>query len=330
MTALHNKHSFALKAEASDYLAIKKLSDLEKIVWTKDSWILGAGSNTVFTQNYAGQLIHNCLSGGEISETDDSYELCIASGENWHEWVTRTVRQGIPGLENLALIPGSVGAAPVQNIGAYGVEISRFVTQVDVYDLAEHRSFHLAAADCQFAYRDSIFKKVEHASWFITAVHLSLPKDWAPVLEYPDLQGLPVRSDASQVMQKVIEVRQNKLPDPRQIPNAGSFFKNPVVDESHLEQLLKEYPDIPYFRINESQIKLAAGWLIDQAGLKTCSFGGAGVHQKQALVLVNRGEATGDDVLQLAQRVRQEVNKKFAVHLSPEVRLLGEKGLLSL
>lgn len=330
MTALHNKHSFALKTEASNYVAITRLSDLEHIVWTTDSWILGAGSNTVFTQNYAGQLIHNCLSGGEIREVADSYELRIASGENWHEWVIKTIDNGISGLENLALIPGSVGAAPVQNIGAYGVEVSRFITQVDVYDLAEHTSIQLSGTDCLFAYRDSIFKSAEHRSWFITAVHLRLPKDWSPILDYPDLRNLPKHSDARQVMQKVIEVRQNKLPDPQQIPNAGSFFKNPVVDERQLSRLLNDYPDMPYFRVDDSQFKLAAGWLIDKAGLKACSVGGAGVHQKQALVLVNRGEASGDDVLQLAQRVRQEVNKKFAVHLHPEVRLLGEQGLLSL
>lgn len=330
MTALHNKHSFALKAQAFDYLAIKKLSDLDNIIWSADSWILGAGSNTVFTQDFTGQLIHNCLSGGEIHETADSFELCIASGENWHEWVTKTVAEGIPGLENLALIPGSVGAAPVQNIGAYGVEVSRFITRVDVYDLAQHKGFNLSAADCNFAYRDSVFKQPEHSSWFITAVHLSLPKDWAPVLEYPDLRELPAHSDASQVMQKVIAVRQSKLPDPKQIPNAGSFFKNPVVDENQLEKLLKSYPQMPYFRIDQSRIKLAAGWLIDQAGLKACSIGDAGVHQKQALVLVNRGKASGEELLQLAQRVCQEVNRKFAVELEPEVRLLGDKGLLSL
>ncbi|MGX5915503.1 UDP-N-acetylmuramate dehydrogenase [Aliidiomarina sp. Khilg15.8] len=328
MISLKDKHSFRISSQAYEYHAIRSLADLELVKWTEDSWILGDGSNTIFTADFAGQVIHNRLLGHHIEEQDDSFAVTIAAGENWHHWVSRLVDEGIYGFENLALIPGSVGAAPVQNIGAYGVEISEFISEVSGIDLATRKPFKLTNKECAFAYRDSLFKRPESRALFITEVSFCLPKAWQPVLEYPDLQQLPATASAAEVMAEVIAVRQAKLPDPAQLPNAGSFFKNPVVDKALLNSLLAQFPQMPYYSLPDGQFKLAAGWLIDQAGLKTARRGGAAVHQRQALVLINQENASGDDVLNLAQHIQQVVKDKFSVDLQPEVRLLGSRGLL--
>lgn len=328
MISLQDKHSFRITSQAQDYHAICSLADLDALTWTDDSWILGDGSNTIFTADFTGTVIHNRLSGHRIDEHADHYCVTIAAGENWHHWVLRLVTDGIYGFENLALIPGSVGAAPVQNIGAYGVEISEFITEVSGIDLATRKPFRLSNEACAFAYRDSIFKRPENRSLFITEVSFRLAKDWQPVLEYPDLQSLSTNASAAEVMAKVMAVRQAKLPDPKQLPNAGSFFKNPVVDKSLLATLLGQFPQMPYYRLPAGGFKLAAGWLIDRAGLKSARCGGAAVHQRQALVLINQDNASGDDVLALARHIQQVVKDKFAVELVPEVRLLGSQGLL--
>lgn len=330
MIPLEDKHSFRLLCQAKDYQAIQSIADLNAVTWTDDSWILGAGSNTIFTADYTGKILHNCLPGHRIEEHPTHFSVTIAAGENWHYWVSRLVAEGIYGFENLALIPGSVGAAPVQNIGAYGVEVSQFITQVRGIDLASGKPFNFNNEDCCFAYRDSVFKRPANRSLFITEVDFHLPKDWCAVLDYPDLNGLPPSASAAEVLSEVIAVRRAKLPDPDVIPNAGSFFKNPVVSEHRLEQLLSEFPQMPFFTLPDAKIKLAAGWLIDQAGLKSLRIGGAAVHQRQALVLINDDHATGEDVLNLARHIQQVVADRFAVELEPEVRLLGTQGLITL
>lgn len=330
MTPLVDKHSFRLNSQSADYQAIQSLADLSAVNWSADSWILGDGSNTVFTENYAGKIIHNCLPGHRIQEYPAYFTVTIAGGENWHYWVERLIAQGIYGFENLALIPGSIGAAPVQNIGAYGVEVSQFVSQVRGVDLATGQGFAFSNADCCFGYRDSVFKRHENRSLFITEVDFQLPKRWKPVLDYPDLQGLSASASAVEILDKVKKVRRAKLPDPDIVPNAGSFFKNPVVNQERLERLLKEYPQMPFFTLVDNRFKLAAGWLIEQAGLKSARRGGAAVHQRQALVLINENHANGSDVLSLARHVQQVVADRFAVQLEAEVRLLGARGLIRL
>lgn len=330
MIPLEDKHSFRLLCQATDYQAIQSLADLNSVTWTDDSWILGAGSNTIFTADYTGKILHNCLLGHHIEDHPTHYSVTIAAGENWHQWVTRLIADGIYGFENLALIPGSVGAAPVQNIGAYGVEVSQFITQVRGVDLAGGKPFTFNNDECGFAYRDSVFKQHSKRSLFITEVDFHLPKSWRAVLDYPDLNGLPASASAAEVMSKVIAVRRAKLPDPEVIPNAGSFFKNPVVGKQRLEQLLSDFPQMPFFTLPDGGFKLAAGWLIDQAGLKSLRIGGAAVHQRQALVLINEQHATGSDVLNLARHIQQVVADRFAVELEPEVRLLGVQGLITL
>lgn len=330
MFDLKKRHSFALPASANHVDVIHAPDDVGKIRWQDDSYILGAGSNTVFTTDFEGHLIVNRLLGSSIVELEDAYKVSLAAGENWHHWVARLIDQGIFGFENLALIPGSVGAAPVQNIGAYGVEVAKFIESVEGVDLRTGTAFQFSNKECNFGYRDSIFKRAEYASFLITSVEFYLPKAWQPCLEYPDLKDLPTDASAIQVFDHVVAVRQRKLPDPMVIPNAGSFFKNPVITNDEFRRIKQRHPDIRYFETADGQFKLAAGWLIEQCGLKSLRIGGAGVHQRQALVLVNSNQATGRDLTELAHQVRKQVAQRFGVWLEPEVRMLDNRGLLTL
>lgn len=330
MISLQDRHSFAIDVDASHLTELKSIEQLSLVDWTPSTYMLGEGTNSIFTTDFHGQILQNKLRYHAIEETDSAYMVSLGAGENWHEWVERLVNQGIPGLENLALIPGSVGAAPVQNIGAYGVEASQLIESVDIYDFAQRQMRRLSHHECQFAYRDSIFKKPQARSWCITQVNFRLPKAWQPRLDYPDLQSLTSSVTAQEVMQHVIEVRERKLPNPAVIANAGSFFKNPVVPRAVLRKLQSRYERVPSYAVDKANVKLAAGWLIDQAGLKNMRVGGAGVHQRQALVLVNVNNATGEDILTLARQVQKQVRQRFSVDLEPEVRLYGETGLVSL
>lgn len=329
MNSLAPYHSFSLQSSAQSIVFIESLDQLSKIEWTNDTWILGAGTNTIFTSNYSGSVLINQLKSLTITESDTDWLIDVAAGENWHSLVEKLVNEGIPGLENLALIPGSVGAAPVQNIGAYGVEISRYIESVQVYNFKSHEFVKMNNSDCNFEYRDSVFKQPENSHLLITSVQFKLPKHWLPVLEYPDLQSLPNDATAEMIMQHVIQVRKAKLPDPDEIPNAGSFFKNPVISSAQYQSLLSNFPDMPAFVLDKNKVKLAAGWLIDRAGLKPLRVGDAAVHQRQALVLINKGQASGADLLTLARNICNTVKEKYGVELEPEVRLLGENGLLA-
>lgn len=330
MYSLQDKHSFSLPARARNLHLIETVEDLESVAWNNDSVILGEGTNTVFTEDFAGQLLLNRLRGFDIQKVDEGHLVSLAAGESWHSWVDNLVRQGIAGFENLALIPGSVGAAPVQNIGAYGVEVSSLIRKVDGIDLATGKPFSFSNKECEFGYRQSIFKSEGMQSYFITEVTFFLPADWKPNLDYPDLAALSSDTDALTVMKHVIEVRQRKLPDPAILPNAGSFFKNPVISEDAYRRLRQRYPDVRYFPLESGRVKLAAAWLIEQCGLKSLRVGGAGVHQRQALVLVNMAQANGEDLINLARQVRKQVLQRFHVSLEPEVRVLGERGLVEL
>ena len=232
----------------------------------------------------------------------------------------------MPGMENLALIPGTVGAAPVQNIGAYGVEFCQFCEYVDTWHFADGHRQRYSAAACQFGYRNSLFKHELHDEVIITAVGLRIPKQWQPVVEYGPLKALGANATAEQVFMTVCELRQSKLPDPTLLGNAGSFFKNPVVSATQAAALKQQHPAIPCFAAGEGLNKLAAGWLIDQAGLKGFSLGNAGVHRDQALVLVNLGNASAAEILQLAKHVASTVKQQFTVQLEPEVRFIGKSG----
>ena len=233
----------------------------------------------------------------------------------------------MPGLENLALIPGCVGSSPIQNIGAYGVELQRVCEYVDCIELATGKHLRVSATECRFGYRDSIFKHEYQDRFAIVAVGLRLPKQWQPVLTYGDLTRLdPTTVTPQQVFDSVCHMRTTKLPDPKVNGNAGSFFKNPVVTGNIAQELLAKFPTAPHYPQADGSVKLAAGWLIDQCQLKGMRIGGAAVHQQQALVLINAGHATSQDVVQLAHHVRQKVGEKFNVWLEPEVRFIGPLG----
>lgn len=290
--------------------------------------ILGAGSNILFCEDFAGLVIKVELSGIEVIDAGDSYLIKVAAGENWHQLVTDCIERGINGLENLALIPGVVGSAPVQNIGAYGSEFKDFCESVEYLDLHSGEFFTLTAEQCCFAYRDSIFKQQKMANALITSVTLRLSKHWQVHSRYGSLNNLQDKEklSAKQIYHSVCQIRSEKLPDPQALGNGGSFFKNPVVNLAQANALLHLYPKMPYYPQADGTVKLAAGWLIDQASLKGTAVGGAAVHQQQALVLINQNNASAADIILLAELVRSTVLKKFNVNLEHEVRFIGAQG----
>lgn len=284
--------------------------------------VLGGGSNLVLPEAVPGLVARVALRGVRLLRAEpDAWLVEAAGGESWHGFVAECVRQGWDGLENLALIPGTVGAAPVQNIGAYGVELADRFDSLTAWDVREGRYVEMTAADCRFAYRDSVFKRQPPGSWVIAAVRLRLPRPWRPVLEYPDLKrhpGLTVAPSARAVFEAVCEIRRAKLPDPAITGNAGSFFKNPIVSAAQRDALAARFPGLVSYPQPDGRYKLAAGWLIDQCGWKGRVLGAAGVHDRQALVLVNRGGATAADILALARAIQEAVAERYGVALEPE------------
>lgn len=286
--------------------------------------LLGGGSNIVLTQNFSGLVIYLGLQGKKLSAQGDEFLLQLQAGENWHQVVQWSLQQRAFGLENLSLIPGNVGAAPIQNIGAYGVELKDVFHRLTAMQLTTGELHDFSVSDCQFAYRDSCFKGELKDQYAIVRVDLLLSATENLKAEYGTLQRLLEEKQqpltAQLVSDVVCEVRSSKLPDPKLLGNAGSFFKNPVVEQAHADRLKTAYPQLPCYDVSDNYSKLAAGWLIEQAGFKGCSRLGVGVHEYQALVLVNRGTGTGQQLLALAQEIRQAVLDKFDVALEIEPR----------
>lgn len=325
-------NTFGLPASARDVVAVDSAEQLSH-TWRRaaeqniPALILGEGSNVLFTEDYDGIVILNRIMGITQSESEDAWHLHVGAGENWHGLVVYTLLQGMHGLENLALIPGCVGSSPIQNIGAYGVELRQVCEYVDCVELASGETIRLDAQACRFGYRDSIFKHEYQNRYAITGVGLRLAKTWIPVLTYGDLSRLnPETVTPQAVFDAVCHMRTSKLPDPKINGNAGSFFKNPVVDAHHAAELLINYPGAPHYPQPDGTVKLAAGWLIDQCSLKGYRSGGAAVHRNQALVLINEENAVSEDVINLAHHVRHSVGTKFNVWLEPEVRFIGRAG----
>jgi len=329
-------NSFAIEAKAAQLfrlqtrnqfpellLQIKKMQQNDKPIV-----ILGGGSNTLFCEDFVGLVIKVELLGVDIVESEKQYQLQVGAGEDWPQLVSDCIEKGIDGLENLAAIPGVVGAAPVQNIGAYGTELKDFCESVEYIDLHSGELNTLSGSQCLFAYRDSIFKTPALKNALITQVTLNLSKQWQPQRRYGALNNLETDEQitAKKIYQSVCEVRGEKLPDPTQLGNAGSFFKNPVVTQVVADALLANNPNMPSYPQPDDTVKLAAGWLIDQANLKGHQIGGAAVHEKQALVLINRGGATARDIIELAGFVRDTVKQQFDVDLEHEVRFIGAYG----
>lgn len=334
-TSLKPFNTFGIQANASRIVIAQTVQQLneawrEAVAAQQPVLILGEGSNVLFLDDFSGTVIVNRLSGIEVTEDDEAWYLHVGAGENWHRLVEYTLNKAMPGLENLALIPGCVGSSPIQNIGAYGVEFKKVCHYVDCVDLSNEQQQRLNSNQCQFGYRDSIFKHDYQHNFAITAVGLCLPKVWQPVLTYGDLTQLDAQAATPhQVFEAVCHMRTTKLPDPRVKGNAGSFFKNPVITAEQAEELIAAFTNVPHYPQADGSVKLAAGWLIDRCELKGYQVGGAAVHRQQALVLINEAQATSEDVVKLAHHIRQCVGAKFNVWLEPEVRFIGRKGEVS-
>ncbi|MCP5159100.1 MAG: UDP-N-acetylmuramate dehydrogenase [Gammaproteobacteria bacterium] len=326
---LHRLNSFGLPAHA-DWLAVINAPAQLTALMRQPEWrylqrfVLGGGSNLVLTGDFAGLVLQVKIAGRErVAEETDAWIVRAGAGENWHAFVCWTLECGWPGLENLALIPGTVGAAPIQNIGAYGLEMAERFHQLEAVDLETGESVMFDSPACQFGYRDSVFKREAAGRYLITAVTFRLPKRWQPVTRYADLaRELETRRiaqpTARQIANAVVAIRSRKLPDPACIGNAGSFFKNPLVDAATFSHLAVRYPNLPHYPQPDGRIKLAAGWLIEHCGWKGQNRGPVGVYEHQALVLINRGGARGADVLRLARAIQETVWAEFGVELEPE------------
>ena len=350
---LQFSNTFGIVAKALSLVRLRNEADIhsvlaDPVLGPMPKFVLGGGSNIVLTGDVKPLVLKVDIMGKRLhSETAKAWIVEAGAGENWHELVAWTLQNGYPGLENLALIPGTVGASPVQNIGAYGVELQDRFEALDAVDLTTGRAFTLNAAQCAFGYRDSVFKHHSASAdiaalagnpgfglagkALITRVRFALPKNWKPVLGYADIDkkmaesgspsapGLPT---AQQIFEWVCEIRRAKLPDPQVIGNAGSFFKNPTVSPEQCADIILREPKIVHYLLADGSVKLAAGWLIDACGWKGKSIGNAGVYERQALVLVNRGgraqPVTGGEVMTLAKAIQTSVYERFGIRLEPE------------
>lgn len=327
-------NTLSLNAISSHYVNIQSLADVLDAVAYADLTglnliLLSGGSNILLPEHVHGLVMHMDIQGIEIvAEDSQSKTLRVGAGQNWHDFVLWSTTQQLFGLQNLALIPGRVGASPVQNIGAYGVEVGEFIDSVQVYDCQLKQFRSILAHDCHFSYRHSIFKN-EPTRYIITHVNFKLQKTAHLKLGYGDLK-IAVADDlsAENLQNQVIKIRQSKLPDPKDYPNVGSFFKNPIISKQVFARLIDEFPHLPHYLQTDGQIKLAAGWLIDQAGWKGKKLGVVGMFHKQALVLVNYADARLTDVQATYSAVQHDVWKKFHIQLEPEPVLFAKDGLI--
>jgi UDP-N-acetylmuramate dehydrogenase len=322
-------NTFGLPAVARTLVRIQSDADVRAVVddpvlGTAPKFILGGGSNIILTRDMPQVVLRIEIRGMRlVDERPDAWIVEAGAGESWHDLVRWSLEQGHPGLENLALIPGTVGAAPVQNIGAYGVELKDRFEALDAVDLMTGRRVTLGAPACAFGYRDSAYKHHLAGRSVITRVRLRLPRPWRAVTGYLDLQRKIADSgiadpSAQQIFDWVCAIRRAKLPDPAAVGNAGSFFKNPVVTPEQCRDIIGRDPEIVHYPLPDGSVKLAAGWMIDACGWKGKSVGQAGVYEKQALVLVNRGAAIGSEVMTLARAIQESVYGRFGIRLEPE------------
>jgi UDP-N-acetylmuramate dehydrogenase len=338
---LQFSNTFGIMAKALSLVRIAAEEDVavllaDPALQAAPKFVLGGGSNIVITGDVRSLVLKVEIMGKRlVEETPKAWIVEAGAGENWHDLVAWTLQMGYPGLENLALIPGTVGGAPVQNIGAYGVELQDRFESLDAIDLSTGKNFTLNAAQCAFGYRDSVFKHVSTGpnglglagKALITRVRFALPKAWKAVLGYADIekkmaQAPSVLPDALQIYEWICEIRKAKLPDPKVVGNAGSFFKNPTVSPEQCADIIAREPKIVHYHLADGSVKLAAGWLIDACGWKGKSIGNAGVYDRQALVLVNRGgtqqPVTGGEVMTLAKAIQTSVYERFGILLEPE------------
>ena len=331
--ALKNMNTFGLDAKAKYFCAVHSFDEIREVfqsqIFNKEQhFILGGGSNILLTGDYDGLVIKNNITGKEvINENEDYVTLKVYSGEVWHDLVLHCVQNGWGGIENLSLIPGSVGAAPIQNIGAYGVELKDVFIELEAIHISSCKIESFDNSDCEFAYRQSIFKNKLKGQYFIYSITLKLSKKPTTNISYGAIKGTLEemnikKPDIKDVSNSVIKIRQSKLPDPSEIGNSGSFFKNPIISNDDFKKVKANFPDIIAYPSGEKHTKLAAGWLIEQCGFKGKRYGNTGAHEHQALVLVNYGNAKGGDIWNLALMIKKAVKEKFDVDIDPEVNII--------
>ncbi len=330
--SLKNYNTFGIEASAREFVDVTSLNDLIEVLKTHskaDKFVLGGGSNLLLTKNIDALVIHINNKGKEVIKEENGYVFVkIQAGENWHEFVLWCIANNFGGVENLSLIPGNVGTSPIQNIGAYGVELKDVFVECEAIHVESLESKTFKNKDCQFDYRNSIFKQKLKGQYIITNVTFKLAKD-NHILKttYGAIESELNNRNISKptiknVSDAVIRIRQSKLPDPKEIGNSGSFFKNPIISIDHFNELLINFPEIPSYKVSNDQIKIPAGWLIEKAGFKGKRFGDYGVHKNQALVLVNYGSSNGQDIYDLSRLIQKTISRIFNIDLEAEVNVI--------
>lgn len=329
--SLKNYNTFGIDVNAKRFVLVDAVYQLQQILKEeKDIFLISGGSNMLLTKDIDELVILINFKGISIDKEDDNFVyLTVNAGENWHEFVLFCVANNYGGLENLSLIPGNVGTCPIQNIGAYGVEVKDTITKVEAIEIETQKLVSFSNEDCNFGYRNSIFKNTVKGKYVITSVGFKLTKrnhnlnTSYGAIETELASKQITEPNLKDISDAVIAIRKSKLPDPKEIGNSGSFFKNPVISKSHFLELQKEYPNIPSYNISDDEIKVPAGWLIETTGFKGKRFGNYGVHEKQALVLVNYGNASGKEIYNLAKEIQQTIFKQFKIELEIEVNVIA-------
>ena len=328
--SLKEYNTFGIDVIAKRFVSIDSVYQLQQLLKKeKDVFLISGGSNMLLTKDINKLVVHINTKGISIDKEDDSnVYLTVNAGENWHEFVLWCVSENYGGLENLSLIPGNVGTCPIQNIGAYGVEVKDCITKVEALNIDTQKLTNFSNADCKFGYRNSIFKQEAKNKYIITAVSFKLTKSnhvfntsYGAIETELKEKGI-INKSLKTISDAVIAIRNSKLPNPKEIGNSGSFFKNPVISKEDFLAIQKEYPTLPFYKVSDSEIKIPAGWLIEQVGFKGKRFGNCGVHNKQALVLVNYGNATGLEVFKLAKKIKDTVYTNFKISLEIEVNVI--------
>ena len=330
--SLKKYNTFGIEAKAKQFVAVHSVHDLETILQenkAQQKFILGGGSNMLLTKDVDALVIHIDLKGKKIIEENEEFVWVESqAGESWHEFVLWTIDQNFGGLENMSLIPGNVGTTPVQNIGAYGTEIKDTFISCEAMEIENQKIKTFTKDECHFGYRESVFKNEVKNQYIITAVVFKLTKTNHKInTSYGDISAELAKNNISNptlkdVSNAVINIRQSKLPDPKELGNSGSFFKNPILLKSDFEKIHQQFPEMKYFDISETEVKVPAGWLIEQAGFKGKRFGDAGIHKNQALVLVNYNKATGQEILNVSRDIQETVFKMFGIHIEAEVNVI--------
>lgn len=330
--SLENYNTFHIQARARRFVSVETIAQLREVLAQnrdENVFLLGGGSNMLLTQDIDALVVHLNLKGRSVISSDTDFVIVEAmAGENWHEFVMWTLSEGFGGLENLSLIPGNVGTAPIQNIGAYGVEIKDAMVSCTAMDLKTLELRDFSVGDCAFGYRESIFKTQYKGQYAICSVRFKLSvrnhklhTGYGDIVSELENAGIALPQPAD-ISTAVINIRRRKLPDPNQLGNSGSFFKNPVVPRAVFDRAQQKHPNMPHYDMGDGWVKIPAGWLIEQAGFKGKRFGDAGVHEKQALVLVNHGKATGQEILTLARSIQRQISEDYGIEISPEVNII--------